>query len=317
VEVGEPWFPRPFSPVEEEGFPTMSKREETITEPSGQEGFALILAILALLLLTFLGLTLATSTDTELKIATNYRWSQQALYNAEAGIDAGKTILRDITDWSTVLPQVRVATTWTMTTTPGTAPSPPGGMPTNDRWGRPLRTFENASCDRRGGSVGFGAVMTDPGLAPTQGPFQYVTTIFNQQLKGAVTLWVRRGVISNEDGTIRDDPNNGLAILTAEGVAPFRGSRAGDTLSMPNMASRIIEVAITRTIAGVDPCEVYNAQTGASSSGAGYFGCSKILGGAGAAGGLASVFGDAARNATGSSGFGSGAAGGLVDTGVQ
>jgi type IV pilus assembly PilX-like protein len=295
----------------------MSDREETISAPSGQEGFALILAILALLLLTFLGLTLATSTDTELKIATNYRWSQQALYNAEAGIDAGKTILRDITDWSTVLPQVRVATTWTATTTPGTAPIPPGGMPANDRWGRPLRTFENGSCDRRGGSVGFGAVMTDPGLAPTQGPFQYVTTLFSQQLKGAVTLWVRRSTINNEDGTIRDDPNNSLAILTAEGVAPFIGNRAGDVLSQPNMASRIIEVAITKLSREGDPCEVYNAQTGASSAGAGYFGCAKILGGAGANGGLASVFGDAARNATGTSSFGSGAAGGLTDTGVQ
>ena len=296
----------------------MSSRERTVTaSPSGQEGFALILAILALLLLTFLGLTLATSTDTELKIATNYRWSQQALYNAEAGIDAGRAILRDITDWSTILPQVRVAATWTATTVAGTAPSPPGGMPANDRWGRPLRTFENASCDLRGGQVGFGAVMTDPGLTPTQGPFQYVTTLFNRQLKGAVTLWIRRATIANEDGTIRDDPNNGLAILTAEGVAPFVGERAGNTLSQPNMATRIIEVAITRLVAGVDPCETYNAQTGASSSGAGYFGCAKIRGGAGAGGGLEGAFGQAARDAAGTSTFGSGAAGGLTDTGIQ
>jgi len=47
-----------------------------------ERGFALILAILSLMLLTFLGLTLATTTSTELQIATNYRWSQQALYNA-------------------------------------------------------------------------------------------------------------------------------------------------------------------------------------------------------------------------------------------
>ena len=53
-------------------------------------GFALILAILALMLLTFLGLTLATTTSTELRIATNYRWNTQALYNAEAGIEADR-----------------------------------------------------------------------------------------------------------------------------------------------------------------------------------------------------------------------------------
>ena len=45
-----------------------------------QSGFALVLALLALLLLTFLGLTLAVTTSTELQIATNYRWSEQARY---------------------------------------------------------------------------------------------------------------------------------------------------------------------------------------------------------------------------------------------
>ena len=61
----------------------------------GERGFALILAILSLMLLTFLGLTLATTTSTELQIATNYRWSQQALYNAEAGLEAARIVLSD------------------------------------------------------------------------------------------------------------------------------------------------------------------------------------------------------------------------------
>ena len=59
-------------------------------------GFALILAMLSLLLLTFLGLTLAATTSTELQIASNQRWSQQARYNAEAGLQAAQIILRDI-----------------------------------------------------------------------------------------------------------------------------------------------------------------------------------------------------------------------------
>ena len=60
----------------------MSERNQ---KPRSERGFALVLAILALMLLTFLGLTLAATTSTELKIASNYRWSQQARYNAEAG----------------------------------------------------------------------------------------------------------------------------------------------------------------------------------------------------------------------------------------
>src|SRR5258708_16373291 len=72
-------------------------------------GFAFILALLALMLLTFLGLALATSTSTELRIATNYRWQQQALYNAEAGIEAGRSLLRGV-DFETILAPARGST---------------------------------------------------------------------------------------------------------------------------------------------------------------------------------------------------------------
>src|SRR2546422_11497820 len=71
-----------------------------------EAGFALILAILALMLLTTLGLAMATITSTELQIATNYRWSQQALYNAQAGGEGGKIILRSVQPgWTPGLPR--------------------------------------------------------------------------------------------------------------------------------------------------------------------------------------------------------------------
>src|SRR5437867_4139967 len=90
-----------------------------------ESGFALILAILALMLLTTLGLALATITSTELQIATNYRWSQQALYNSEAGVEVGKIILRSVQpDWTAVLPNGRPAT-WIGNTSP--SPFSPGG----------------------------------------------------------------------------------------------------------------------------------------------------------------------------------------------
>ena len=72
----------------------MIKTHVPQTDPRAREaGMALVLAIMALMLLTFLGLTLAATTSTELQIATNYRWSEQARYNAEAGVEAGKVIL--------------------------------------------------------------------------------------------------------------------------------------------------------------------------------------------------------------------------------
>src|SRR5512139_2889276 len=84
---------------------------------AGEQGFALILAILSLMLLTFLGLTLAATTSTELQIATDYRWSQQALYNAEAGVEAGKTLLSRMA-WCSILPAARVGTTGMAYTAP-------------------------------------------------------------------------------------------------------------------------------------------------------------------------------------------------------
>ena len=80
-------------------------RDERSRRRDGQSGFALILAIMCLLLLTFLGLTLAASTTTELQIATNYRWSEQAFYNAEAGLEVAKAYLK-VLNVNTLVPDV-------------------------------------------------------------------------------------------------------------------------------------------------------------------------------------------------------------------
>jgi hypothetical protein len=81
------------------------------------------------MLLTFLGLTMAATTSTELQIATNYRWSQQALYNAEAGLEAARVVLANVSTasngWLGVLPTKRT-TEWAA----GAAPAP--GLLVND-----------------------------------------------------------------------------------------------------------------------------------------------------------------------------------------
>src|SRR5690349_5769224 len=105
------------------------RRHERGTE-SGQQGFALVLAILTLLVLTVLGLSLVATTSTEQQIAANYKWSQQALYNAEAGLEVGKVLLRDVggADWSPILPAARggswPAASGTLPPTPAPPPNP-------------------------------------------------------------------------------------------------------------------------------------------------------------------------------------------------
>ena len=127
----------------------------------GESGFALVLAILSLMLLTFLGLTLATTTSTELQIATNYRWSQQAHYNAEAGLEAAKLLLAQVArvdaNFRNILPQARPGS-WAFGVTgaadgppdPG-SPRPPGPVCATTRgWAAPTGpAWATAECSPR------------------------------------------------------------------------------------------------------------------------------------------------------------------------
>ena len=203
-------------------------------------GFALVLAILALMLLTFLGLTLAVTTSTELQIATNYRWSQQAFYNAEAGLEAGRLILANTPLWQGIVPFNRTPA-WPYT--PGTVPAPP-------TWTGPgTRNFESRSCDYRGGQ-GYGVVLN---AAAPGGGVQLWENISSWvasaqtvgPLNGAFTLWVRREL--QPQGTQLIDDATGpvtTLVLTAEGVAPYIG--AGTAFTKANQARRLLEMSVMK-----------------------------------------------------------------------
>jgi Tfp pilus assembly protein PilX len=212
---------------------TKTGRETEATRRGADSaGFALILALLALMLLTFLGITLTTSTSTELQVAANYRWSQQAYYNAEAGIEAAKVILRRVQDATQILPVART-TTWTEYTANPTAPG------TTAISSRATRNFENWRCDNRGNGVGYGAVVDDNGVGS---PYENVRTMFGSRMQGGFTIWVRRPLTQfRAPGTtvtqnvllVTDYLGNDSVVITAEGVAPDPSS--------PNKAVRVLE----------------------------------------------------------------------------
>jgi hypothetical protein len=289
-------------------------RREIVEGRDRQAGFALILAILALLLLTFLGLTLATTTSTELQIANNYRWSQQARYNAEAGLQAAKSLLRGM-NWAAVLPPART-TTWDGFGAPGG----PGGGATapqsrNDEWGNPTRNFENWECDQRGNGMGYGVVLDDGGA---DGPHQYRSTIFGQDLNGAFTIWVRRptarirtGLLADHGGALADplggapltELDNDTLILVAEGVAPFSGGGAGLAFGQANQSVQVVEAVLSRAGTTQDArCGSRAGQAGGGPEGANFAGCDPITGD-----GLAPALGQP----------NTGNLGGLGDTGAQ
>jgi hypothetical protein len=254
-----------------------------MTKPSvgtrpDEEGFALVLAILSLMLLTFLGLTLASTTSTELQIATNYRWSQQALYNAEAGLEAARIVLSNSADpangWQAELPKRRTSPgQWVE----GGAPGPdPGDTPTG-------RDFEMSSCDTRGG-IGYGRVLDD---GTTR--YEDVSDFMNETLNGAFTIWVRRSLDVDEAGQFSDSTHNENLIVVSEGVAPFVGASTANTRA--RQAVRVLETSFSLAMNSEgSPCfGNLGGQEGLSGTGENFNPCAMVSSGAltGAFGGTA------------------------------
>ena len=257
-----------------------------------ERGFALVLAILSLMLLTFLGLTLATTTSTELQIATNYRWSQQALYNAEAGIEAARILLAKAatvniaTKWQTILPPRRMSGTVPLTWIEGGATLPTGFSPSG-------RDFERSDCDTRGG-VGYGVVLN----ADSQ-RWENVSSFESFSLNGAFTLWIRRDLDVGNDGKYQDSDRDDMLIIVSEGVAPY--AVAGNAFTQARQASRVLETRLNVLLSTVGhPCESLSGQEGMGPSGDNYNPCAPLGLSGGAALGLQSAFGTAGQGETGS-----------------
>jgi hypothetical protein len=251
---------------------------------SRQAGFALVLAILSLMLLTFLGLTLATTTSTELQIATNYRWSQQAHYNAEAGLEAAKLLLAQIArteaDFRNILPASR-AGTWAygVTGASGGPPNPTAGTPARSG----LRDYERMGCADRSG-VGYGRVLTAPTGTPQPGDYQDVSQFMSTTLNGAFTLWVRRQLLPQLNGEFKDNNDNTALVVTAEGIAPYLSSDSGASGSTQrafahsNQAREVLEVSYALLVNQGQRCQGLSGQEGLGPSGENFDPCSPLSG---------------------------------------
>ena len=234
-----------------------------------QAGFALVLAILSLMLLTFLGLTLATTTSTELQIATNFRWSQQALYNAEAGLEAAKMILAQEAlanaDFRMILPNSRKSglpgAPWNFGVT-GASGGPPAPTPAA-RSG--LRDYERIGCADRAG-VGYGLVLTSQGVN-----YQDVSQFMGTTLNGAFTIWVKRELQIDPDGRFSDNDSNTVLTVTAEGIAPFISQ--GSAFARSNQSVRVLEVGYSLLVDEGKKCTGLSGQEGLGPSGENFNPC--------------------------------------------
>lgn len=70
---------------------------------NGERGAALVVALMATMLLSALGIALILTTTTETKITGNYTYSQEALYAADAAIERTVQDVLTVPDWNNML----------------------------------------------------------------------------------------------------------------------------------------------------------------------------------------------------------------------
>jgi hypothetical protein len=164
---------------------------------------------------------------------------------------------------------------------PGVTPAAPVEAPPYTRpdvHGNPSRNFENSDCDKYGGGMGFGVVLDDGGAAPA--PYQNVTTAGAgvPPLNGSFTLWVRRELRANIDGSLSDAPaaDDLVLVLTSEGTAPYTGEGSNNTLAQTNRAIRVLEATLSRTLS--TPCGTRGGQVGGGPEGSNFSPCDPISG---------------------------------------
>jgi hypothetical protein len=68
-----------------------------------ERGVALVLVLLAMVLMTAIGIVLVLTTSAETRIAASFRGSEQALYAADSAAERAMADLRAVADWNTVL----------------------------------------------------------------------------------------------------------------------------------------------------------------------------------------------------------------------
>ncbi|MBI3932186.1 MAG: pilus assembly PilX N-terminal domain-containing protein [Acidobacteria bacterium] len=224
-----------------------------------EAGFALILAMLALLLLTFLGITLSVTTTTELQISSNYRLGQQAQYIAEAGLEVGKGQLRSFTSWEALLPTPRNPIP------AGPPPQRPGvpvpGLGTrNGLLDEPTRSWENETCDTIG-KQGYGVVFDSFNFAY---PFQNVSTFHGTSVSGNFTIWIRRDTMFDAAGNPVDDPSNEALVMTVEGTAPLVTAAWGGAFEQTYHRNRAVRILEAKMALNSNKCDQGGQESGGS-----------------------------------------------------
>ncbi len=243
----------------------------TRTTRKGNEGSAFVISVLVLFVLSVLGLALMLTTSTEKEIAINYRWGEQAFFNADAALEYGKNILAQqiliSNDFRGILPPARGPGQSVPDITvpdemaPRSAGHPDGGACDPTTPGCRDYQYYIDQCPAPGvgpcNRVFIGRVLNRPDGTPAMWDFRAPAGVLGdldgdgtQDIDGGFTLWVRRPVVGTRDYGSKPNEDNRV-ILTAEGTAPNgMGAGTGRPVSL-----RRLEMSIRLPTSGTEGTE--------------------------------------------------------------
>ena len=245
----------------------------------GSEGSAFVISVLVLFVLSVLGIALMLTTTTEKDIAINFRWGEQAFFNAAAALEYGKNLLGAHLlakgDFEAILPPARTDITVAANADWGEAHPESGACSPATAGCRDYQYFVDR-CPPGGGGpcvrVYIGRVLPRPDGTLAQNDFRIPGVAIPgdidgdrvADIEGTFTIWVRRPIAGTQDYGLPDASGEGRhdrVILTAEGTAPGPYGVGGRTVSL-----RRLEMTIRRPVGGIQG-DVYGGPATVSGQG--------------------------------------------------
>jgi Tfp pilus assembly protein PilX len=217
-----------------------------------QDGIALLVAMMAMLMMTVLGIGLVLTTTTETLIAANFRNSVEGLYAADATVERALHELLTVSDWNTLLSgTVRSAL---VDGPPGGTRTLPGGMLLDLTRVTNVANCAKATCS----AADLVAVTSDRPWGPNNPVWRlYAYRSFSDMLPGNavdssfyVVVMVGDDPSENDGNPLQDGTTPCAAGQTGldgscnpgSGVVALRGEAFG-----PRGAHRAVDVTVTRS----------------------------------------------------------------------
>jgi hypothetical protein len=227
-----------------------------VSRASRQDGSAVVVALMSMMLLTALGMALVLTTSAETMFAANYSSGQEALYAAEAGMERALLEVPGITDLDRLL-QGQIASTFS-DGAPGSRALPNGAQMDLVALTNVANCGSTAGCSTEQMNA---TTIERPWGANNprwqlfaHGPVNNMLPAGELDSRFYVVVWVADDPAETDNDPSRDDangsngPGRGVVMLRAEAFGPFGSHRR-------------LEVTAQRPLPG-SPDTGYTAQRG-------------------------------------------------------